>query len=66
MPHVAAATESCRRTATTGSGSIGLVFDQITMPMSCRVGAGDDSNGAATVAHYISTLLNTYQLFDVM
>ena len=36
------------------SGSDGSIFDPITTPRSCGGGLGDDGDGAAAAAHYVS------------
>ena len=40
------------------SGYGGPIFDPIAMPQSCRGGLGDDDDGAAAAAPYISTRWN--------
>ena len=40
------------------SGSDGPIFDWILMPWSCGGGPGDDDNGAADEAPYVSTCWN--------
>ena len=38
----------------------GPIFDPITMPWSCGEETGDDNNGAAAAAHYVSTCWTVY------
>ena len=41
--------------AASGSGSNGPIFDLVTMPWCRGEGMGNEGNGTAAVAHYIST-----------
>ena len=46
--------------AASGSGPDGPIFDPITTPWSRGGRSGDDGNGAAAVAHYVSTRRTIY------
>ena len=46
--------------AASGSGSVGPIFDPITMPRSCGVGSGDNGDGTVAAAHYVSTRSTIY------
>ena len=49
--------------AASGSGSDGPIFDWITTPRSSGGVSGDNGNGPAATAHYVSICRNIYLPF---